>query len=392
VAEASQKKQVMVTLPVLLVGGTEIQTLDLARALLAASYNVTVCCYYEYEDAVVDHFREAGAEVLLLGLDRSGQRSGILSLWILLCRLVIVFRASHPDVVHVQYLAPGLVPIVAARLAGIRTVFATVHIAGSYAYGRKAKILLRTAARLCTAFFCVSRGVEEFWFGESAVLNEEGAKAERRHYTIYNAVDVGRIRKSANAPGVEGVRRSLGLSNRPVLGIVGRLTGQKGHSVLLEALPEVINRLPEVALLVIGDGPERQALEKRATLLGVAGQIVWMGKKSRDEVFGLYGVMDIFVMPSFYEGFGLTAAEAMAAGLPVVASDIEGLREVVEHEKTGYLCPAGDSRHLAGRLLELLESPVRAREMGRLGRQRAAALFSMETYEESICLAYREKS
>jgi glycosyltransferase involved in cell wall biosynthesis len=82
----------------------------------------------------------------------------------------------------------------------------------------------------------------------------------------------------------------------------------------------------------------------------------------------------------------------MAAELPVVASDIEGLREVIEHEKTGYLCPAGDSRHLAGRLLELLESPVRAREMGRLGRQRTAALFSMETFEESIRLAYREKS
>jgi len=376
-------------MPVLLVGGTEVQTLHHVRAL-AASYDVTVCCYYEYVDAVVDRFREAGAKVLLLGLDRSGKGSAVAVLWILLRKLVSLFRETRPDIVHVQYLAPGLVPVVAARLAGVRTVFATVHIAGNYAYGQKAKVMLRTAASLCTTFFCVSRGVEEFWFGESAVLDDRSAKAGRRHYTIYNAVDVEEIRDSANAPGVEEVRRSLGLANRSVLGIVGRLAEQKGHSVLLDALPEVIGCFPEVALLVVGDGPERQVLEKKAAYLNVAGHIIWLGSKSQDEVFGLYGVMDIFVMPSLYEGFGLTAAEAMAAGLPVVASDIEGLREVVEHQKTGYLCPAGDSRHLACRLLELLESPDRAREMGRLGRQRAAALFSLETFAESILLAYRD--
>jgi glycosyltransferase involved in cell wall biosynthesis len=144
--------------------------------------------------------------------------------------------------------------------------------------------------------------------------------------------------------------------------------------------------------LIIGDGPGRRPLEEKAALLGVAGHIAWLGSKSQDEVFGLYGAMDIFVMPSRFEGFGLVAAEAMAAGLPVVASDIEGLREVVEHEETGYLCPAGDSRHLAGRLLELLQSPDRAQEMGRFGSQRAAALFSLETFAESMRLAYREKS
>jgi glycosyltransferase involved in cell wall biosynthesis len=360
-----------------------MQTLSLIRVLVATGYEVTLCCFYLSDSHLVERFAAEGVRVVLLDQQREN------GLWSLLFCLIRFFRAEQPAVVHVQYLAPGLIPIVSARLAGIRTVFATVHIAGSYAYGQKAKVMLRTAARMCTAFFCVSRGVEEFWFGESAVLDDHSAKAGRRHYTIYNAVDVGRIRDSTNAPGVEEVRRSLGLANRPVLGIVGRLAEQKGHSVLLEALPEVISRFPEVALVVIGDGPDRQALEKKATLLGVAGQIVWLGSKSQDEVFGLYGVMDIFVMPSRFEGFGLVAAEAMAAGLPVVASDIEGLREVVEHEKTGYLCPAGDSRQLACRLLELLESPVRAREMGRLGRQRVDTLFSLKTFADSIRLAYR---
>ena len=88
--EASQKK-VMVTLPVLLVGGTEIQTLAVVKALLIDEYRVEVCCYYEYEGEVVDQFRTAGAEVILLGLDRSGQRSSLVALWTLLRRLVDCF-------------------------------------------------------------------------------------------------------------------------------------------------------------------------------------------------------------------------------------------------------------------------------------------------------------
>ncbi len=79
-----------------------------------------------------------------------------------------LYKRSKPDIIHVQYLAPGLVPsIIAARMANISTIFATVHIAGAIAYGRKAKLLLHTAARLCSAFFCVSSETEEFWFGSS---------------------------------------------------------------------------------------------------------------------------------------------------------------------------------------------------------------------------------
>lgn len=383
-------KKVLIALPVLLVGGTEVQTLLVVRALLSADYRVTVCCYYEFEELVAEQFRCAGAEVVLLELDRSGEgKESVGRLVELVNRFGTVLREMRPDIVHVQYLAPGLIPILTARLNGIRTVFATVHIAGDYAYGIKAKFLLRLASRLCTTFFCVSRGVETFWFGSSAVLDNASAQTRRRHFTIFNAVDVAGIERTVQLSDPDALRKSFGLRSRPVLGIVGRLAEQKGHVVLLRAMAEVLRVFPGALLLVIGDGPERDSLQEKAVCLGLADRVVWLGSRTQKEVFEFYGAIDIFVMPSLYEGFGLTAAEAMAAGLPVVASDVEGLREVIEHEKTGYLFLAGDSRQLASRLLELLQSSGRARQMGQLGRERAAALFSLEKFGESMRLAYR---
>jgi glycosyltransferase involved in cell wall biosynthesis len=384
------KKTVLIGIPVLLLGGTEIQTLSVVRVLVSAGYQVLVCCYYEFDEAVAEQFRQIGAEVLLLKLNRTGGNSCAATHWALLIRLVVLFRQVCPDIVHVQYLAPGLIPLMAARIAGVRTVFATVHIAGSYAYGRKARVMLRAAASLCTAFFCVSRGVEEFWFGDSALLNEQSAKSGRRHFTIYNAVDVWKIERTVSAIDSGKLRESLGISRQPLIGIVGRLAEQKGHRVLIEALPEVIRDFPDVGLIIIGDGPEAENLRKKAEELGVDDHIIWMGAKPQMKVFQLYRAMDLFVMPSLYEGFGLTAAEAMAAGLPVVSSTIEGLSEVVEDGATGYLCPAGDSQALAGWIKELLSDPLRAKEMGQRGRQRVKDLFSMDAFHKSMFFAYEK--
>lgn len=382
---------VLIALPVLLVGGTEIQTLSVVRALFAGGYKVTVCCYYEFEESVVEEYRCAGAEVILLGLDRSDDsHSIVVRITKLVYRLWAVFRETRPDIVHIQYLAPGLIPILVARFSGIRTIFATVHIAGNYAYRAKAKFFLRLGARLCTAFFCVSRGVEIFWFGNSEVLDAISVNSGRSHFTIYNAVDVSVIEKIALTSDASSIRNNLSLSRGPVIGIVGRLAEQKGHAVLLHAIAEVLKTVPEATLLIIGDGPERESLEETSRSLGLVDNLVWLGSKSQVEVFQLYGIMDVFVMPSLYEGFGLTAAEAMAAGVPVVASNVEGLREVIENQHTGYLCQPGDSLDLASRLKELLADPDLAKTMGGLGKERARALFSLEKFNESMRLAYNK--
>jgi glycosyltransferase involved in cell wall biosynthesis len=380
--------KVMICIPVLLLGGTEIQTLNLVRALISGRYDITVCCYYEYDETVVDWFREAGARVILLGLDRLDGRFGIGRMLGLVRRFIAVFRKFKPDIVHVQYVAPGLIPIIAARLANIKTVFATVHQPGR-PYGRKAKLLLRFGARLCTSFFCVSKAAEESWFGNSALFDPKlKENRKRKHYTIYNAVDAISIDKAVARVDRMAFRGSLELYEYPIIIIVGRLRGEKGHGILLDAMVAVATKISDIRLLVIGDGPERESLKLKAETLGIASNIVWMGQKAPDEVIKLLAISDIAVVPSIFEGFGLTAAEAMAVGLSVVGSDVDGLREIVENGVTGLLVPPGDSKALAKALTDLLKNPNRAKEMGAKGRERVQRLFSMERFAEATIAAY----
>lgn len=377
-------RHVIVALPVLLVGGTEVQTLALIQVLRETGYRITVCCYHEFDTDVVAKFEQTGACVVLMRMQRSDRLLAVL------LRLQRFFREEQPDIIHVQYLAPGLIPIIAARMAGIKTVFATIHIAGSVQYGRKAKFLLRIAGRLCTSFFCVSRGVEQFWFGDSIVLEPARIERGRRHFTIYNGVDIERIKDTVTTADSALLRRELGIPpESPVIGIVGRLAEQKGHTFLIEAFKEVVAQFPAAVLLVVGDGPLRQQLEEQARCLGFDRSVLWLGSKIQEEVFRLYTVMTIFAMPSLFEGFGLTAAEAMAAGLPVVATRADGLSEVVEDGVTGFLVDAGTSDSLARTLIQLLRDPNLCRAMGRSGQERVQGQFSMKQFETCLSSAYR---
>jgi glycosyltransferase involved in cell wall biosynthesis len=374
---------VLIAIPVLLVGGTEIQTLNLVNVLVSAGYRVLICCYYEYDQDMVKRFETAGATVTLLKYERAK------GLWHLAKGLMKLFREKKPDIVHVQYIAPGLVPIVAAKIAGVKTIFATVHQPGS-AYGWKAKMLLRTAARFCTAFFCVSRSVEETWFGDSEVFDPDNITAGRRHFTVYNAVDADRIESIVKATNREELRKSLGVNGKKIVGVVGRLREEKGQIVLLDAMVEVIKTIPDAMLLVVGDGPDRVSLELRAKSLGLASNILWLGQKNPEEVYQLYSIMDVLAVPSLFEGFGFAAAEAMAAGIPVVGTRIDGLTEVVDDGVTGILVPPNDSPALAHAILEFVGDTTRAESAGVRGKERAVSLFSVERFRTSMLASYKQ--
>lgn len=375
------QKKVVVAIPVLLTGGTEIQTLNLVKLLSGVGYGVVVLCYYEYENEMVASMEEAGAEVILLKLQRG---AGLLSL---LKKLIEQFKGLSPDIVHVQYVAPGLIPIIACRFAGIKKVVATVHQPGR-TQGWKARIILRFAAWLCDLFLCVSKSAEESWFGNSAFFDAQLYSIGRKHFTIYNAVDTELIAREAGSVNVAKLRLSLDLEGKKIVGYVGRLRWEKGPHVLIAAFAEVTHEIPETMLLVVGDGPDREDLEVQAAELGIGASIIWLGQKSQEEVFQYYGLMDVVVMPSFFEGFGLTAAEAMAAGLPVIGSAIDGLKEVVVDRQTGCLTPPGNHKGLANAISDLIEAPMKAERMGSLGKERVSSNFSLSQYKKNILGAY----
>jgi L-malate glycosyltransferase len=380
-SKGESKKHVVIGIPVLLVGGTERQTLTLVSVLLACGYKVTVCCYYESNASMVSAMRKTGAELQLLELKRS---DGLLSL---LSKLKTLWKDMQPDIVHVQYIAPGLIPVIAAKLAGIKTVFATVHQPGRV-YGWKENKLLGIAARLCTAFFCNSKAVEESWFGDSEIFVPNKQYKNRRHFTIYNAVDTDHIEQITKKVDRRKLRNDLGIDNKPVIGVVGRLRWEKGHDILLDAMPEVIKVIPDVMLLVVGDGPNRMSLELRAKSLGLASNIIWLGQMYHEEVLKLYTVMDVVVVPSRFEGFGLSAAEAMAAGCPVIASSVDGLAEVIQHEVTGLLFPADDTKKLASSIIDLLMHKEKTLTIVNKGNDDIRDRFSIEKYASSIISAY----
>ncbi len=374
-------RAVLIAIPVLLVGGTEIQTLNLVNVLVGAGYNVAVCCYYEYDQGMVERFEEAGVRVILMKYERAK------GLWHLAKGLLQLFRTTRPDIVHVQYVAPGFVPVIAARIAGAKRIFATVHQPGR-TYGVKAKVLLRTSARLCNAFFCNSKAVEESWFGNSEIFDPQKVDKRRKHFTIYNGVDVEKIERIVKGTDTEALKKSLGIDGKRVVGVVGRLRWEKGQAVLLDAMAEVIKGVPESILLVVGDGPDKEKLRKKTEEMKLGNHVKWLGHKSLEEVYRLYSIMNVAAVPSIFEGFGLSVAEAMAAGVPVVASNVDGVAEIVRNDVSGFLVPQGNSGVLAERLITILNGQARAEDMGRVGQEIIEKQFSLERFRKDMLGAY----
>ena len=376
------RRLVIISIPVLHVGGTEIQTFQLVKALMRAGYRTVVCCYYEYDPVVVSMFESLGAEVILMKLKRSD------GLYLTAAALVKFFRRSRPDIVHVQYMAPGLVPIISARIAGVPLVFATVHQPGR-TYGWKAGLLIRLALRMCNAFICNSQKVEESWFGSSHLFEPGMSLNPGGHVTIHNSVEADEIEAAAAYARRTGLLTAMGACGSPVIGVVSRLSREKGIDVLLDAMAIVLKKFPEALFLVAGDGPESAALKGQAVELGIAGHVMWLGQKDPKDVQRLYGVMDLLAVPSHLEGFGLSAAEAMAAGLPVVASEVDGLPELIVDNVTGLLVPPGDAGALALAIEQILGDEVQARQMGEKGRKRVRQLFEYEFFSNRITLLYK---
>ncbi|MGB7319414.1 MAG: glycosyltransferase family 4 protein [Planktotalea sp.] len=157
---------------------------------------------------------------------------------------------------------------------------------------------------------------------------------------------------------------------------VGRLAAVKGVPVLLDAL-KMLGEHDGLTLTFIGDGPEREALEKQAAQMGLAGMTKFVGYKNQSEVAEALASTDVFVLPSFAEGVPVVLMEAMAAAVPVITTHVAGVPELVEDGVHGILTHAGDSTSLANAIDALLSDPVMAERMGRAGREKVSAAFNI---------------
>ena len=408
----------LICIPCLLTGGTEIQTLNTVHALVQGGHEVTVACYFEHTPEMVARYRKAGAEVILFSPEgvRVGGYKSILFLYRHLRRAV---KAVRPDVVHVQYMAPGATVILLLWLMGVKNIIATAHTAADiYKDLRLIHFLQRHCLR---AWTCITERAERSFFGTSQLYTSDLVLGKRNHFTIYNSLPVqlgGSCNEDENenenyaaegdsfavtitktktktpsgvstedsqltAHSQQPRAKSQEPNTKLTLGVVSRLERIKGMDLVVPAFAEVLKAYPATQLLVVGDGSLRASMEQQAVELGCADHIRWVGRQPQEELPQWYSQMDIVLMPSRSEGFGLTAIEAMAHGCVMVASDVGGLPEVVRDGICGLLHRTEDVADMASKICSLigdeaLYTQLRAQSLIEVGK------YSFERYAELI--------
>lgn len=358
-ARRSERLKVLLVTVGLGVGGTETQIFEMATRLDRDRFDVLVCGL-KRSDVVAEELRARGARVVTLdGAGRGDVR--------VLHRLARLVAAERPDIVHAFLGFANLASSLVGRLLKVPVIiwsYRDVEVWKTRAHWMMDRLALRWA----DAVTCCSDAVRRFVL---AHVNGQAAK----FLTIHNGVDIELFRSPHAAD-----RPALGLRDGvPVVGTVARLDEpKKGLAVLLHAMAELSGRpgAPDWQLLLVGDGPAREPLQRLVSRLGLAGRVVFAGQ--RRDVPSVLPVLDVFVCPSLYEGFGIAIVEAMAAGRPVVASAVGGVPEIVVDGETGLLAPAGDAAALADSIRRLLRDPELARRMGARGRDRARDLFSID--------------
>jgi glycosyltransferase involved in cell wall biosynthesis len=333
-------------------------------------------------DPVLWVLKEGGEE--LNGMVRAGYSARSLSgpgdrLGAPLLRLLREIRAEKFDLVHSHLFWANLCARAAARWAPVRGVINSHH--GTDGWLKLShRLLEQGTAALADRQVACSEAVRSFAI-------DRFKYPARKIVTIPNGIPIERF---ADRSARSRMRLELKLEARQfAIGSVGRLDEPvKGYAVLLEALAKLAGRHPNLVCLLCGDGAARADLEEQVRLRGLENRVRFLGE--RRDVPAVLQAMDLYVQPSLLEGFGLSVLEAMATGLPVLATRTGGLPEVVQEGVTGDLVPPADARRLAEAMDSLLRDPARCRAYGSAGEARARREFPLERMIRSWSELYRE--
>jgi glycosyltransferase involved in cell wall biosynthesis len=212
--------------------------------------------------------------------------------------------------------------------------------------------------------------------------------APHRVVTVHNAIDPD-VFVSAVCTDRRKVRAELGIEpNAPVVLTVGRLNPEKGHRYLLESTRLAFRHISNLRVLVVGEGPLRERLEAMAHSLHLDAVVSFLGW--RDDVASLMAASDLFVLPSTRESFGLVILEALALGIPVIATRVGGVPEVIRTDETGILAEPRDAEALARAMIWALTSPAQAGQLARQGQAMVRQRFSVEAMVKATSCVYHE--
>jgi glycosyltransferase involved in cell wall biosynthesis len=285
-------------------------------------------------------------------------------------------HASPPTIFHAHLTWPLACrnALVAALLAGVPAVIATGHLFVDLPYSRRARIEQRLISRRLSSYIAVSRDA-------ASRLHSVFRVPRAKLRVIHNGVDIAAFARPVDAT----LRHSLvGGCEWPVAITTARLTHQKGIAYLIDAAAA----LPQLKVVIVGDGPLRSQLEERARHLNIDQRVNFVGHQA--DVARWLAAADVFVLPSLYEGMPLSVLEAMAARLPVVATEVGGTNEVVENERTGLLVRASDASALANAIGRVIADAALADRLADAGNARVRREFSVDVMVRQVEELYAE--
>jgi glycosyltransferase involved in cell wall biosynthesis len=357
----------------LTMGGAEALALSFARSIPGGEAELTVCSRTTVDgNPLEEEVRATGARVENLAARNLLDRRA----FAMLLRLI---REQRIEVIHAHLTYASIWASLAGAIAGVPVV-ATLHVTPPRGAGLKEFLrqrLLRFALNaLAARVVSVSAALRE------DLVRDLGLRRDKLR-VVHNGIELSGERWGGT------LRESFGIgSDDPLVISVAVMREGKGIDVLISAAAEVLRERPEVRFALVGDGPLREEWRRLAESSGVAEAFVWTG--FRRDVPAVLREADLFVHPTLADAFPTVLLEAMDAGLPIVASSVGGVPEIVEEGLTGRLVPPGDAQALAAAILESLRQPAWLAEAGAAARRRVEREFSIEVWVERLMALYRE--
>ena len=366
-------------------GGLENGLVNIINRAPADRYRHAIVCLTS-ADEFASRITAPGVEVIELH-KKPGHDLGVYR------RLWQVLRSLRPSIVHTRNLNSLEMQLLVALLPGVKRIHGEhgrdIHdLDGS---NRKYNLLRRVIRPFIHRYITVSKDLAD-WL--KAVVHVPQTRIRQ----IYNGVDTARfypVNKSVERQIPSGLPdnfRAGSMERAVVIGAVGRIAQVKNQRSLISAVDLLVRRRPELAeqlkVILVGNGPLHQTLKSQVDELGLA-DTVWM-PGDRTDIPDLLRQMDVFVLPSLAEGVSNTVLEAMASGLPVIATRVGGNTELIQHEGNGLLVDVNEDGQLAEAIAQLVDQPELREQMGRRGLERVREKFDWNKTVESYLAVYDE--
>jgi len=366
-------------------GGPPIALLNLIERLDKGKFQCAIATGFtgEPEKDMIPHARRKNIEVLTIPhLVRDiSPASDLMALY----ELIAVLRRQKADIVHCHTSKAGFIGRLAAKIAGRSVILYSPHgtILKGYFAPLKTRFftaLDRLAALLTDRILCLSQV-------EIMEYLEAGIGSLHQYCVLHNGIDVAQMeeRRLDNLR----MRERLGLGREDFICVtVGRLVPVKGYPFLIDAMGKLAQTIPNVKLVIAGDGSEREKLKKQVLELALDDRVLFLGL--REDIPEILSCGDLFLLSSVNEGFGLVLLEAMAFKLPIVATRVGGVPEVVKDGETGLLIPSQDPQSFVNAVLKIYRNRDWGRDLGLAGYERVKRKFDLEVIVQKLENLYVE--